>query len=269
MVGRRSCRQRLVARDVVRGGGGWWTPDRQKQAFDVLTANGVSERGAIALISRWKNVESSNAGPDSINPSSGAYGIEQGLGSRKPRTNDFIAQLKQAAAETKNREGQGSGRIFDNARDDNEAARGASVHERAEGWNGSTDNFQGATLAGMAEVRRNVERARAAVATRQHLIHLTTGWPGGKGEHSSFGTALAGMHAYRPLGGGTPADHSKHVTVSSAPVITVNGVSATRRQRQARSVRAWIGTPRRSFETCRAPSDDQRRRNEGCRYSRR
>lgn len=138
--------------------GGWWTPERQKHAFDVLRENGVSERGAIALISRWKNVESTGRGPDALNPYSGAYGIEQGLGSRKPRTNDFDDQLRAAARETRNSEGQGSGRIFDNAQDDREAARGASVHERAEGWNGYTDNFQSRTLAGMAEVRRNVLR---------------------------------------------------------------------------------------------------------------
>ncbi len=218
--------------------GGWWTPEREKHAFDTLTASGVSERGAIALISRWKNVESHNRGPDDLNPNSGAYGIEQGLGSRKPNTNDFDEQLKAAARETRTGDGGGSGRIFDNAQDDREAARGASVHERAEGWNGRTDNFQNTTLAGMAEVRRNVQAAPPLVAAQPPAAQGgDADWQNHRGGKVPMPKILGGnpfgglnpdalratMSSAPPLGGAVAAN--KNVSMHQTNNVSVQGVS--------------------------------------------
>lgn len=146
--------------------GGWWTPERQQHAYDRLVANGVTPNGAIALISRWKNVESAG-GPDSVNPTSGAAGIGQWLGARKQGMgSSFDQQLDHAANEvTSGRSGSPLvQRYFQGGKTDYDFATGASAFERAEGYDRNTgeDNFTSTTAAGMAEVRRNVEKRAAS-----------------------------------------------------------------------------------------------------------
>lgn len=134
---------------------GWWTADRQKHAFDRLTQEaGLSEQGALGLVSRWKNVEASG-GPGSTNEI-GAFGIAQWLGSRKTGiagNTDFDAQLSHAIKELGTTETKAAA-ILRNAKTPAEGAIGASTFERAEGFNPSTgrDNFTAKTLAGMGGI---------------------------------------------------------------------------------------------------------------------
>lgn len=116
----------------------------------------LSAMGAAGLVSRWVNVESTASGPAAVNPSSGAFGIAQWLGARKrgiyPNTN-FDAQLNYAASELNGVEAR-AGNVLRNAGSPDEAARGASMYERAEGYNASTgrDNWTNRTAAGIPSV---------------------------------------------------------------------------------------------------------------------
>lgn len=134
----------------------WWTNERKQYAAQYLMrAAGLSALGAAGLVSRWANVEASG-GPTSINPSSGAFGIGQWLGNRKagiyPNTN-FDAQLSYAASELNGSEAR-AGNVLRNALTIDDAARGASMYERAEGYNAATgrDNWTGATASGVASI---------------------------------------------------------------------------------------------------------------------
>ena len=150
--------------------GGWWDADRQKHAYDKLVAGGMPSVSAIGLISRWKNVESHNRGPDDANNIGGGHwGIAQwdrkrwsGVGGSK----GFDDQLNKVVEEYKTGSGDGAyvraSSALRDAKTDAEAALGASAYERAEGYTSrrdGTDNFTGATLGGMADVRRNVTPA--------------------------------------------------------------------------------------------------------------
>lgn len=131
------------------GVGGWWTADRQKQAAEYLMKNaGLSKHGAAGLVARWAGVEAAG-GPTSVNPRSGAVGIAQGLGSRKAGyLGSFEQQLANAARELNTTEKK-AGDALRAAGSPDEGARGASMFERAEGYNGATgrDNFTGRTPA--------------------------------------------------------------------------------------------------------------------------
>src|SRR6267142_2790672 len=134
----------------------WWTPERKRYALDYLIHNGgLSYYGAAGLVSRWANVESSG-GPSSINPSSHAFGIAQWLGARltpiRGNTN-FDAQLAYVVRELNGSETR-AGNALRSARSIAEAARGASMYERAENYNPSsgTDNWTAKTAAGIPDV---------------------------------------------------------------------------------------------------------------------
>jgi hypothetical protein len=135
---------------------GWWTPQRQAFAVDYLVDNaGLTAIGAAGLVSRWANVESTGAGPASINRSSGAFGIAQWLGSRKagiyPNA-DFQSQLEYAVSELAGSENRAGARLR-TAQTADQAAVGASMYERAEGYNAQTgrDNFTGRTASGVEQ----------------------------------------------------------------------------------------------------------------------
>lgn len=135
---------------------GWWTADRQRYAAQYLMSGAaLSAFGAAGLVSRWVNVESSG-GPASRNPSSGAFGIGQWLGSRltpiKGNTS-FDAQLAYAVRELNGTE-QRAGDALRVAQTVDEAARGASMYERAEGYNAATgrDNWTTKTANGIPAV---------------------------------------------------------------------------------------------------------------------
>lgn len=134
---------------------GWWTKDRQQHAYERLTKEaGLSDAGAKGLISRWMNVEASG-GPSSRN-SIGAWGIAQWLGGRKngiEGNSDYDAQLAHAIKELNTTERK-AGDALRSAKTSAQGAIGASMYERAEGYNSLTgrDNFTGRTLGGMAGI---------------------------------------------------------------------------------------------------------------------
>lgn len=138
-----------------RGVKNWWTPERQSHAVDRLMAEaGLTEDGAKALVSRWKNVESAG-GPTSVNPRSGARGIAQWL-DRHPKgdTGSFDDQIGAAVGELNGSEWKAK-KILNTP---GMEAEGASAYERAEGYakgrNAGThrDNFTDRTAAGMKDI---------------------------------------------------------------------------------------------------------------------
>lgn len=127
--------------------GKWWTSDRIKHAVDYLQKNaGLTQVGAAGLVARWSAIES-RSGPGAVNPISGAEGIGQWLGSRKTGfTGEYDSQLAHAANELNTSEKK-AGDYLRQATTPEQAATGASMFERAEGFNSSTgnDNFTGRT----------------------------------------------------------------------------------------------------------------------------
>jgi Phage tail lysozyme len=136
----------------------WWTPERQAEAVDYLIDKaGLSKWGASGLVARWAGVESAG-GPTSVNPNSGAFGIAQWLGARKrgiAGNTDFHAQLEHVAAELRTTEAT-AGEVLKNAQNAFEGSRGASMFERAEGYNPRTgiDNFTRSTPAAQVYAER-------------------------------------------------------------------------------------------------------------------
>lgn len=133
----------------------WWTTDKLAYALNYLIGSGLSPWGAAALVSRWANVES-RGGPSSVNPRSGAFGIAQWLGSRLPpiRGNtNFDAQLAYVVQELNGSESR-AGNVLRTAQTAYEGAVGASMYERAEGYNAGTgtDNFTQRTALGVASI---------------------------------------------------------------------------------------------------------------------
>src|SRR4051812_1512450 len=138
----------------------WWTPANQTYAFNYLVGAGLSPYGAAALVSRWANVEATN-GPSSrggfLNH---AWGIAQWLGPRLPPIDgnpSFNDQLAYVIQELQRPESAASGRAFQilqTAQDAYSAAIGASLYERASGFNSSTgvDNFTQRTANGIPAV---------------------------------------------------------------------------------------------------------------------
>lgn len=130
---------------------GFWTAEKQRYALNYLRQAGLSNYGAAGLVSRWANVESTAAGPTAVNPHSGAFGIAQWLGARlapiRGNTN-FDAQLAYAVRELNGSERK-AGTVLRNARNAQQGAVGASMYERAEGYNPATgvDNFTSYTAA--------------------------------------------------------------------------------------------------------------------------
>lgn len=129
-------------------GGHWWTGARYAHAVERLEKEaGLSPLGAKALVARWAFVESPN-GPGSVNPSSGAFGIAQWLGNRKTGIagdTNFDDQLTHAIHELNTSERR-SAFALRHAKTASDAARGASMYERAEGYNPATgfDNYTNA-----------------------------------------------------------------------------------------------------------------------------
>lgn len=146
---------------------GWWTSDRKAYAFNYLLANGLSPYGAAGLVSRWANVESIANGPTAVNPYSGAFGIAQWLGSRLPpiRGNtNFDAQLRYAVSELNSSEARAAN-VLRSANTAYEGARGASMYERAEGYNSASgiDNFTAKTASGIPAILALAQRTSPAI----------------------------------------------------------------------------------------------------------
>lgn len=142
-------------KDAVRSGRGhvhgWWTPERQRHAIDYLQERAdLPEVSARALVARFAGVEASG-GPSEVN-AIGATGIAQWLGARKRGVvrGDFEGQLGHVVEELKGSEGRAYHQLR-NATTEVQAAVGASMYERAEGYNPRTgaDYFVGKTIATM------------------------------------------------------------------------------------------------------------------------
>lgn len=161
-----------------RGTKGWWTPERQSQAYQTLVAGGLSDAGARGLVSRWMNVEA-GGGPGTVN-SVGATGMAQWLGPRRARLmafakargknwNDFDTQLQFSLSELNGPE-SAAGRALRGAKTDAQGAAGASMYERAEGfnsWNGM-DNFTGKTYRGMRGINTGAKGAALSNISSTH-----------------------------------------------------------------------------------------------------
>lgn len=134
----------------------WWSTERKRYAAEYLMRGAsLSALGAAGLVSRWANVEAT-AGPTAVNPYSGAFGIAQWLGSRLPAikgNTNFDAQLAYAVRELNGSEAR-AGNVLRNAQTVAEAARGASMYERAEGYNPATgiDNWTAKTASGIPSI---------------------------------------------------------------------------------------------------------------------
>lgn len=148
----------------------WWTPDRQAYAVSALVNGGLSPYGAAGLVSRWANVESAVNGPTSQGGYKGrAWGIAQWLGSRLPAIDQnpsFDDQLAYVLQELQRPESSASGRAYQllqSAADADAAAVGASLYERAGGYNASTgrDNYTSRTAAGVLAVLNNWQGVQA------------------------------------------------------------------------------------------------------------
>lgn len=134
----------------TKGKQSWWTPERMKYIADRLVNEaGLTEMGAAGLVARMAYVEST--GPSDINKQSGAMGIAQWLGKRKKGVilGDLKSQTDHVIDEIKNSE-KSAAEVLRHARTKEEAARGASMYERAEGYNPSTgyDYFTNKTPVG-------------------------------------------------------------------------------------------------------------------------
>jgi hypothetical protein len=196
-------------------------------------AGGVSPLGAAALVSRWKNVES-GAGPASVNPTSGAFGIGQWLGTRKPGIagdTDFDHQLAYTLKELHSSESRALN-LLNAAKTPWEAARGATAYERAHNFgklaDPETDDFTKTTWAGIAGVQRDV-----AAPVLDH-VQVPTAWWGAMEPFPSASAANAiptgNLSDYFGAKTPTPALGSDgsgrgggDVTITASPIINVSG----------------------------------------------
>jgi len=193
---------------------GWWTADRVSHAIEKLQAGGVSELGAKALVSRWMNVEATG-GPTAQNAIGGGhYGIGQWSRARAGAlwgNPDFDAQLDHAVKELHGPEGAALSKL-NAAKTADEAATGASMFERAEGYNSGTgrDNFTDKTARGIGSIGKGGGSATTSGQTDPHK-------PG-------FDPNAVKFHDYFPKSGGSPSSsnattnnsHQAHITINSS-----------------------------------------------------
>lgn len=156
----------------------WWTPDKQAYAVNYLIGAGLSPWGAAGLVSRWVNVESGTQGPFSQGGYKGrAFGIAQWLGPRLPPIagdTNFDDQLAYVVTELNGIESR-AGNVLRTAQDDWTGAVGASMYERASGYDQSTgeDDYTEATRAGAATVLQNANLSASVSPTLQPQPALT------------------------------------------------------------------------------------------------
>ena len=194
-----------------RGIGGWWTPDRMSHAVDRLMKEaGLTREGAAGLVARWSGVEAAG-GPTSRNPN-GAFGIGQWL-DRGPAAlrwmkenglnpQDFDSQLSWAARELNGSEARAAA-VLRNAHTGREGARGASMYERAEGYNAATgtDNYTMSTPA--EKVLGILDKLKAAPAIASAPKMSPAGGPWVKSGGKEYATDANGMiveSVSRPVG---------------------------------------------------------------------
>jgi hypothetical protein len=238
-------RQGLGAPESGRGGGGtnlgkegWWTPDRQKHAYDRLRAGGLSDMGAKGLISRWVNVESTG-GPASENAIGGGhFGIGQWSHARGDSiwgNTDFDTQLDLVVKESKSAAEAIAGKLLRDAKTPEEGARAATAYERAEhyeraGHGPHEDDWTAKTLRGIERVGKAIGEAGKVSATTPDII------PGQGDPHKpGFDPSSVKFHDYSlekhssrfPLGHQQFAsnEHHDHRVLNSNIDVKVMGVS--------------------------------------------
>jgi hypothetical protein len=180
---------------------GWWTPERQKHAYDKLIEGGLSDAGAKGLISRWVNVEATG-GPTAENAIGGGhYGIAQWSHSRAGSlfgNPDFDAQLDLVVREVREGKAEAAGaaaKLLREAKTPEEGALAASAFERAEGYNSATHRDVGTdkTLAGIARVGKAIGEVGKAAAKMPAII------PGQGDPHKpAFDPKAVKFHDFHP-----------------------------------------------------------------------
>ena len=136
--GGRSGDQNFINRSGVQQKG-WWTPERMTHAVDYLMKNAnLTEIGAAGFGGaecRWSLPQ----GPASENPGSHARGIAQWLGGRKDQAafgtfDEQLAKVAKELNEDKRGVASGAGAALRAATTALEATRGATLYERAGGF---------------------------------------------------------------------------------------------------------------------------------------
>jgi uncharacterized protein YukE len=209
-----------------KGIGGWWTPDRMSHAVDRLMKEaGLSREGAAGLVARWSAIEASG-GPASAN-ASGHVGIGQwdsARGGEAMRGADFDTQLGHAISELNTTEARAAAQLR-SAKTAGEGALGASMFERAEGWNAAagTDNFTASTP--VDKVLKAVTPALARPVTPSPLKPAAA-LPAVAPLAWDTGNIWAGLNAQLPVGPTSTDNSQKNVTSTVNNSITVNGADS-------------------------------------------
>lgn len=165
---------------------GWWTPERKQQSVDYLVKHAdLPEVSARAMVARWAGVESTQKGASEVN-SIGAQGIAQWLGPRQNgyKLGDLDSQLAKVVRELKGEDptSRKAYRTLMGATNAREAAIGASQYERAEGYNGTYDNFVGKTMRHMPDIPGGDPRLVAERNERAKNLPIVNGNPVQSGE---------------------------------------------------------------------------------------
>lgn len=177
--------------------GAWWTPERMDHAVNRLENEaGLSHAGAAGLVARWSGVEAPGGPGSSNNLGGGHWGIGQwGIdrGGRDLANASFDGQLTHAINELNGSE-KAAGDALRRASTPEEAARGASMYERAEGYNASTgtDNFTARTPVQrvMAAVNKPTTVADTATPVKPGTEKTKIGPTGGPDARTSTGEVV-------------------------------------------------------------------------------
>jgi hypothetical protein len=186
---------------------------------------GLSREGAAGLVARWSAIEASG-GPASAN-ASGHVGIGQwdsARGGEALRGADFDTQLGHAISELNTTEARAAAQLR-SAKTAGEGALGASMFERAEGWNAAagTDNFTASTP--VDKVLKAVTPALARPVTPSPLKPAAA-LPAVAPLAWDTGNIWAGLNAQLPVGPTSTDNSQKNVTSTVNNSITVNGADS-------------------------------------------
>lgn len=171
----RAARTRHQSLRPSAGVGKWWTPERQAHAYERLVKEAqLSDAGARGLVARWSAVEARGGPTSANNIGGGHYGIAQWGPKRSGvwGNPDFDDQLSYAIKELNGSERR-AGDYLRRAQTDQEGATGASMYERAEGYNAGTgrDNFTGQTQRSMPSIETG---AKVSALSTSAAIHPPT-----------------------------------------------------------------------------------------------
>lgn len=142
-----------------------WTTANINRQMNILVQGGLTPHGAAGLVSRWVNVENPGGDPSVLGGYMGrAFGNAQWLGSRKPALFSWSEDngLDPYNADTQslfalhelNTTESRAGEVLKNAQTSWDGAVGASMFERAEGFDPGSgfDNFTARTEKGVGGI---------------------------------------------------------------------------------------------------------------------